>query len=103
MPEFVRMIQELVATSVASVIDENIHPTQPLKCSGYQRLHLLWIGHIAGDRQALAAHCMDFGNKLFQFAGSAGAHCHICSRLSERQSYAAAYTSSRAGNYCTSS
>src|SRR5260370_22536164 len=97
MPEFIRMVEEFVAASIASIIDQDIYTTKPIDQGAGDVFYLLGIGYIAWDRQALAAHGPDFGSKLFDLALCAGSDCHIFPCLGKRQGNAAADATASAG------
>jgi hypothetical protein len=98
MPEFIRVVEEFVAPSIASIIDQDIYTTKPIDQGAGHVFYLLRIGYIAWNCQALAAHGPDFGSKLFDFALCAGSDCHICPCLGKRQGNAAADATASAGN-----
>src|SRR6266516_328411 len=78
MPEFIRMVQELMTTSIASVIDQDIYSAKTLNQGCTHMPDLFRISHIAGNCQAPAIHCLNLGNKLFNFGLRAGSYSHIC-------------------------
>src|SRR5438128_92045 len=97
------MVEKLVAARIASVIDQNIYPTQAFHQGLRHVLHLLRIGHIAGNCEAAATHCLNLSDECFELTGSASGHGHICPRLGERQGDAAAYSTSCTGHNCSPS
>src|SRR5260370_32527943 len=98
MPEFVRVVEEFVAASIASIIDQDIYTTKPIDQGAGHVFYLLGIGYIAWNRQALAAHGSDFGSKLFDFALCAGSDCHISPCLCNPQGHATAPATASAGS-----
>jgi hypothetical protein len=98
MPEFIRVVEEFVAPSIASIIDQDIYTTKPIDQGAGHVFYLLGIGYIAWNCQALAVHGPDFGSKLFDFALCAGSDCHICPCLGKRQGNAAANATASAGD-----
>src|SRR6266568_2861313 len=96
------MIEEFMATSITSIIDQNIDPAQSFGQNLCHILHLFRVGYIAGDGKALAAHCLNLAHELFNFAGSACGDGHIRPCLSKCQGDATTNTPTCASHYSSS-
>src|SRR6266699_4603586 len=100
LPEFIGVVQKLMASRVPCVVDKDIDSAQPSDQGFCHVLYLFAVGDIAEDRQALAAHRLYLSNERLEFGVCAGAHRHISARLGKGQRDTATYAPASARYHC---